>query len=180
MADDTATDDAPVVRFRIESDMAEAAAGLVKVHVTDGYPVEGVSRPEEWLTPPGMLEAWVAEVAGRIVGHVAVGRSNGEDAVALWLRRSGGGEVGTGVLARLFVVPEARKRAVGESLVRAAVEYARSKGMRLVLDVMTKDAAAIRLYTRLGWTELGAAVHTFGEEGQTADALCFVSPPATN
>ncbi len=177
MADHTATDGIPVIRFRIESDIPAAAAGLVKVHATDGYPVEGVSRPEVWLTPPGMLKAWVAEIAGNVVGHVTVSRSNGEEAVSFWLSRSGSDEEKIGVLARLFVIPEARKRAVGEYLVRAAVEYAQSKGMRLVLDVMAKDVAAVRLYTRLGWTELGTAVHTFGEEGQTVDALCFVSPP---
>jgi hypothetical protein len=45
-----------------------------------------------------------------------------------------------------------------------------------VLDVLAKDAAAIRLYRRLGWTELGPVVHEFASGA--VDALCFVSPAA--
>jgi GNAT superfamily N-acetyltransferase len=174
----TAAQDALVIRPRLESDIPQAAAGLVEVHATDGYPVEGVGQAEAWLTPPGLLQAWVAEIAGKVVGHVAVSRSSDEDAVSLWLNRSGSNADQVAVLARLFVVPEARKRAVGERLMRTAVEFAQENGVRLVLDVMTKDAAAIRLYTRLGWTELGHAIHTFGEGRQATEAICFVSPTA--
>jgi GNAT superfamily N-acetyltransferase len=178
MTDGTAAEDGPTIRARVESDIPESAAGLVRVHATDGYPVEGVSRPEAWLTPSGILNAWVAEVAGRIVGHVAVSRPNDEEAVSLWLSQSGTDEEKVGVLARFFVIPEARKKAVGGSLMHAAVDYAQDSGIRLVLDVMAKDTAAIRLYTRLGWTRIGTAVHTFGEGRQTTQAICFVSPPA--
>lgn len=173
-----AAQDAPVIRPRVESDIPQAAAGLVEVHATDGYPVEGVSRPEEWLTPPGFIAAWIAEIEGKIVGHVAISRSNGEEAVSLWLNRSKTEPDKVAVLARLFVVPGARNRTLGENLTCAAVEYAKANGMRLVLDVMAKDTAAIRLYSRLGWMELGSAVHTFGEERQTTEARCFVSPAA--
>lgn len=172
----SAAEDALVIRPRLESDIPRAAAGLVEVHATDGYPVEGVSQPKIWLTPPGLLKAWVAEIAGKVVGHVAVSRSNDEEAVSLWLNQSRSNADKVAVLARLFVVPEARKRAVGERLMRAAVGYAQDNGIRLVLDVMTKDAAAIRLYTRLGWTKLGDAIHTFGEGRQATEAVCFVSP----
>ncbi|MFC1439774.1 GNAT family N-acetyltransferase [Streptacidiphilus sp. N1-10] len=164
-----------VVRPRGESDIPQAAAGLVKVHSTDGYPVEGVSQPEAWLTPPGMLNAWVAEISGSIVGHVAVSSPTGEDAVSMWLDLSHESEDKVGVLARLFVVREARRRAVGESLVLAVMDYARSDGIRLVLDVMVKDSSAIRLYERLGWIRLGTAIHAFGDDQQT-EAICYVSP----
>ncbi|MGY5032565.1 GNAT family N-acetyltransferase [Streptomyces sp. 900116325] len=78
------------------------------------------------------------------------------------------------VLARLFVAREARKASVGESLMRAAMEYTRENRIRLVQDVMKKDVAAIRLYGRLGWQRIGEAVHTFG--GGQIDAVCFVAP----
>lgn len=164
-----------LVRVRRDDDLAEAAAGLAVVHVTDGYPVEGVSDPVGWLSPAGMVGAWVAEVDGRVVGHVAVGRGGaGEVAVRMWVERSGADPDQVGVLARFFVVPEARGLAAGTALVEAATADARARGVRLVLDVLTKDTAAIRLYRRLGWTELGPAVHRFAS-GEV-DALCFVSP----
>ncbi|MEV7143245.1 GNAT family N-acetyltransferase [Streptomyces tauricus] len=165
----------PVIRTRRESDVPGAANALVEVHATDGYPVEGVRDPESWLTPPNVIHAWIAEFHGRTVGHIAISQPNGEDAVTLWLKQGNGSEQKTAVLARLFVVRDVRRMAVGERLVRAASEYAERMGIRLVLDVMAKDVAAIRLYERLGWRKLGRTNHTFGD-GQQAQALCYVSP----
>ena len=164
-----------VIRPRTSADIASAASALVTVHSTDGYPVEGVAQPEEWLSPAGLLAAWVAVFDGRTVGHAAVARPSGEEAVSLWIERSGAGSENVGVLARLFVLPEIRGRSVGESLVRATMEYAGNHGLRLVLDVMTKDRSAIRLYERLGWQQIGNITHHFGER-QAIDALAYVSP----
>ncbi len=57
----------------------------------------------------------------------------------------------------------------------AATRHAEEENLRLVLDVMTKDVAAIRLYERLGWQRLGTTTHTYGE-GQQTEAVCFASP----
>ncbi|MFD5897968.1 GNAT family N-acetyltransferase [Streptomyces sp. NPDC060366] len=164
-----------VVRPRTSADIAQASSALVAVHNADGYPVEGVDDPEAWLSPPGLLGAWVAEAEDRVVGHVAVSRAAGEGAVALWTDRSGASEDAVCVLARLFVLSQVRKRAVGEHLVRAAEKYANDHRLRLVLDVMRKDTSAIRLYRRLGWLEIGTVAHRFGE-GRQQEALAFVSP----
>ncbi|MEU9786151.1 GNAT family N-acetyltransferase [Streptomyces phaeochromogenes] len=169
---------APIIRQRRNADISEAAESLVEVHATDGYPVEGVDQPEAWLTPPGLIQAWVAELDGHIVGHVAISRSNGEEAVSLWLKHGQGIEEKTAVMARLFVIRGARKSSIGERLVGAATEYAEQKGVRLVLDVMAKDMAAIRLYERLGWQKLGPTTHTYGD-GDRTDAVCYVSPMAS-
>ncbi|QMU70500.1 GNAT family N-acetyltransferase [Streptacidiphilus sp. P02-A3a] len=166
-----------LVRRRLDDDLPQAAAGLVRVHARDGYPVEGVDRPEAWLTPKGTLDAWVAVRSRAVVGHVLVSRPADEPAVALWTGRSGEGVDSVAVLARLFVVPEARNMAVGESLIGAAVAHFRGRGIRLVLDVLRKDTAAIRLYTRLGWENIGSAVHPYGV-GKQAEAFGFVAPAA--
>ena len=79
------------------------------------------------------------------------------------------------VLGRLFVLHEARGHALGERLVRTARDHAHEHGRRLVLDVMTKDTAAIRLYERLGWQRIGTTQHTYGH-GRAIDAYCYVSP----
>ncbi|MEU0787497.1 GNAT family N-acetyltransferase [Streptomyces sp. NPDC006173] len=164
-----------IVRPFGDADLPGAAAALVEVHGTDGYPVEGVDQPELWLRSTDVLAAWVAEVSNKIVGHVALMKPRGEDAVSLWIEQSGDAEEHVAVLARLFVIKEARKHAVGEKLMKAAADYARGRDLRLVLDVMTKDAAAIHLYERLGWVKIGEATHRFGD-GQQIDAICFVSP----
>lgn len=166
-----------IVRPFENADLADAAAALTEVHSTDGYPVEGVDHPEAWLRSDDVIAAWVGEIDGAIVGHVAVMRPHGEDAVSLWMQQSGDEEARIAVLARLFVVKAARKNAVGERLMQAAMEYGRERGIRLVLDVMTKDTAAIRLYERLGWREIGRTPHRYGD-GQSIDAVCFVAPQA--
>ncbi|EGG49614.1 putative acetyltransferase [Streptomyces griseoaurantiacus M045] len=44
-----------------------------------------------------------------------------------------------------------------------------------MLDVMAKDAAAIRLYERLGWRQIGETLHHFGDS-RAIPAMCFVAP----
>ena len=57
----------------------------------------------------------------------------------------------------------------------AAQDYAHEHDLRLVLDVMTKDAAAIKLYERLGWRRIGQTEHDNGH-GTTVPAYCYVAP----
>lgn len=166
-----------VVRPFEESDLAEAAAALIEVHATDGYPVEGVEQPEAWLRSDRVVAAWVGELDGAVVGHIAVMSPRGEDAVSMWTQQSGEPEERIAVLARLFVVKAARKHALGEALMRAAMSYGREHRVRLVLDVMTKDTAAMRLYERLGWQAIGRTSHRYGA-GESIDAVCYVSPDA--
>ncbi|RSN91151.1 GNAT family N-acetyltransferase [Streptomyces sp. WAC 05379] len=174
MGRDTPTTEA-IIRPRTDEDVPSAAAALVKVHDTDGYPVEGVNDPETWLTPPDLLAAWVAVLDQRVVGHVALSHPHGEDAVSLWLEQSQDTEGQVAVLARLFVTPEARHGAIGKQLMQAATNHAGEHGRRLVLDVMAKDTAAMRLYERLGWRRIGTAKHTYGA-AQQIEAICYVSP----
>ncbi|WP_329165655.1 GNAT family N-acetyltransferase [Streptomyces sp. NBC_01267] len=165
----------PVIRRREARDLAEAAEVLTAVHESDGYPVEGVEDPQGWLSPGGLLAAWVAESDGHVVGHVAVNSPQSGDEVArLWSEESGANSSQVAVLARLFVASGARKGSAGKHLVDAAVSYARANELRLVLEVLAKDAAAIRLYERLGWQRFGETVHTFA--GERFDAACFVAP----
>jgi ribosomal protein S18 acetylase RimI-like enzyme len=58
---------------------------------------------------------------------------------------------------------------------KAAMSFGQTHDRRLVLDVMAKDAAAIRLYERLGWLGIGETMHHYGA-GQTAHACCCVAP----
>lgn len=173
MTDTTAT---AIVRERADADLPGAAAALVEIHRTDGYPVEGVDNPKAWLTGSTMLGAWVGELDGRIVGHVAISRPQPDDAAAtMWTSTSEGRNDTIAVLGRLFVLDVARGHSLGLRLMQAATEYAHSHGLRLVLDVMTKDAAAIRLYERLGWRRIGTTEHDNGR-GSLVPAICFVSP----
>ncbi|MFI6024169.1 GNAT family N-acetyltransferase [Amycolatopsis magusensis] len=168
------------MRERRAADLEGAAAALVRVYASDGYPVEGVDDPRAWLRPADLLHAWVAEVDGEIVGHAVLTApvdsadgADGADAVRIWREQAPDERVA--VLGRLFVLPEARGYALGERLARAAMEFAEAQGLRLVLDVVDKDVAAIRLYERLGWQRIGTADHRFGD-GRSITAYCYVAP----
>ncbi|WP_405565435.1 GNAT family N-acetyltransferase [Streptomyces sp. NBC_01180] len=102
-------------------------------------------------------------------------RPQGEDAVSLWTEQSDDDAAHVGVLARLFVVKAARKNATGEHLMEAAVRFAQEQNLRLVLDVVTKDVAAMRLYERLAWRKIGEGTHHFGSN-ESIPAACYVSP----
>lgn len=164
-----------VIRERTPADLP-AAAALVEVHRTDGYPVEGVADPTAWLTGNSQIRAWVAELDGDIVGHVAISEPDSADAAPeLWRSHSGQPSIAVAVLGRPFVLPGARGHAAGRRLVDAAQLAASDRGVRPVLDVMTKDAAAIALYERLGWRRIGETSHDDGS-GQVVPAVAYVSP----
>lgn len=156
-------------------DINRAALALVEVHGSDGYPVEGVADPHGWLTGGHVLQAWVADLDGDVVGHVAISEPRDDDAAAqMWVNTPEGAATHPAVLNRLFVTKRARGYAIGTQLLQTATEYAEAMGRRLVLDVMTKDTAAIRLYERLGWRRLGVTEHDSGHG--LVPAFCYVGP----
>lgn len=166
------------VRVRTEADIAGCAHALREVHRVDGYPVEGVADAVGWLWPPGLLQAWVAGDPDEIVGHVAICEPRGEAAVSMLMEQTSLTESEIAVVARLFVVPGARRRSLGQRLASAAFSYAGNHDRRVVFDVMAKDQDAIRLYERLDCMRLGTTSHHFGD-GETVLAYCYAAPPAT-
>ena len=55
----------------------------------------------------------------------------------------------------LFVVPRARERGLGSSLLEAAIAQARVRGCRVIgLNTNEQNAEALRLYTRAGFSAL--------------------------
>jgi GNAT superfamily N-acetyltransferase len=155
------------VRPRTDADLDRCAAILVRVHGVDGYPVEGVADPQARLQPGRLVAAWVAEIEGEVVGHVAVADPSGGDRVEVGRLAPGLECEPFGLLCRLFVAPEARGAGAGRRLVETAMVRARARGVPLVLDVMVKDRGAIRLYERLGWRHIGDSVHHGGPAGET-------------
>lgn len=58
-------------------------------------------------------------------------------------------------VAKVLVHSSARRRGIGEALMRAAEEEARKAGRNLLCLDTDEFGAARRLYNRLGWTEVG-------------------------
>ena len=112
-----------LVRPRRESDIHACAQALIEVHAFDGYPVEGISDPEAWLRPPGMIAAWVAELDGAVMGHALVTEPHAGDAApVLWAQRRLADRLVVG--GRLFVHPAARGRSLARQLFARVMTYA--------------------------------------------------------
>lgn len=148
---------------------------LAEVHEQDGYPVNWPDHPGEWLAQPSLLAAWVAELDGRVVGHIGLSRSGaGDVAPGLWSRREGVGLGATVVVNRLFVAPSARGHGIGALLMAQAVGEAQDRSLHPVLDVVASDTAAAALYERLGW-ELLATVEQQWSPEQTVAIRCYAA-----
>lgn len=148
---------------------------LAEVHQRDGYPVNWPDQPVEWLSHASVWGAWVAELDGRVVGHVSLSRSgDGDLAPGLWSDRSGASRELTAVVSRLFVAPQARGHGFGALLIGRAMEEARGRGLHPVLDVVASDTAAAALYERLGW-ELMATVERRWGPSQLVAVRCYAA-----
>ncbi|MFJ4974929.1 GNAT family N-acetyltransferase [Streptomyces coeruleorubidus] len=149
---------------------------LAEVHARDGYPVNWPDQPGEWLSRGPLLGSWVAELEGRLVGHVGLSQgSDGDLAPMLWSERNGAPRGMTAVISRLFVAPQARGHRIGALLIGRAVEEAQRRGLHPVLDVVASDTAAAALYERLGW-ELMATVEQQWSPHQTVAIRCYAAP----
>ncbi|MER6423901.1 GNAT family N-acetyltransferase [Streptomyces sp. NPDC001137] len=166
----------PRIRRRTDHDLERCVEILAAVHRHSGYPVNWPARPADWLTPRSQLEAWVVELDGRVVGHLSLSWATEVDAAAgAWGARAGVGLEATAVVGRLFVAPDARGQGLGAELLDRAVEEARARGLRPVLDVVDSHSAATALYERLGWQLLDVVQQRWGPD-QVVSLRCYAAP----
>ena len=88
-----------------------------------------------------------------MVGHVAANLRSHE-AVTKVVREAGITDE-IAVVARLLVDPAVRRRGIGEMLLAEATRYIASLGRAPVLDVVESARAAVSLYRRVGWRQIG-------------------------
>ncbi|MGK5671659.1 GNAT family N-acetyltransferase [Micromonospora sp. URMC 106] len=168
-------DVAPSVRQRTDRDLSDCVRVLAEVHERDGYPVNWPDFPDTWLTPPSLIASWVAELDGRVAGHIGLSRSNAGDAAPeLWGARAGVSIDATAVVNRLFVAPSARGHGIGALLMAQAVREAQDRGLHPVLDVVASDTAAAALYERLGWQLLATVEQQWSPEQKVA-VRCYAA-----
>jgi GNAT superfamily N-acetyltransferase len=146
------------IRVREKEDVPRCVAVLRQVHQVSGYPSGWPEDPGGWLTPVGLMAAWVAEHDGLIAGHVALVR--GARAPCL-LRATGRDPDQLGGVARLFVGPAARRQGTARALLETATADAWARGLQPVLDVVDDSRPAIALYERSGWRLVGTQTATW-------------------
>ncbi|MFI8933273.1 GNAT family N-acetyltransferase [Streptomyces sp. NPDC053474] len=163
------------VRQRADRDLDDCARVLAEVHARDGYPVNWPASPGAWLTPSSLIASWVAELEGRVAGHIGLSRSGAGDAApGLWSARAGVSTDATAVVSRLFVAPWARGHGIGALLLARAATEAQDRGLHPVLDVVASDTAATVLYERLGWQLLATVEQEWSPEQRVA-VRCYAA-----
>ncbi|GAA4711286.1 GNAT family N-acetyltransferase [Nocardioides conyzicola] len=143
-----------IIRERRAEDVPVLAQVLAEQQAATQYPVRWpLPLPvEDFLVRPGEERAWVAEVDGRVVGHVAVYALGGH------LREHFVAATGTEELAELavlFVGSDAIGTGVGGRLHDTAVDWIIASGRQPVLDVVPVHDRAVEVYRHRGWTVVG-------------------------
>jgi GNAT superfamily N-acetyltransferase len=115
----------------------------------------GSTFAEEEARP---LDSWAARLSAAAVSgqdHPLIAQWDGAPAGLVWAKVDGG-DASVVNIYQMWVAPEARGRGVAAVLLRAAVNWARSKNARAVqLGVTCGNSAAVRLYQREGFENIG-------------------------
>ncbi len=165
-----------MIRPRTSDDLDDCAAIAADVHDVDGYPsFLGDDTLLTFITPPDALGAWVAIDDDHVVGHVVLRPRSAPGSVTLAARELGVSSKQLGFVARLLVAPTARRRGVARLLVEHVVHEAHHRNLHAVLDVVTRDHAAIALYDASGWRKLGSHTMTL-RSGGSLDLVVYAAP----
>lgn len=163
-----------LVRPRRPEDLPDCVSVIADTHRTSAYPATWPKDPGGWLSPAGLLDAWVAEVDGRIVGHSVLGEAT-DQTVRLWSERTGLPLSTAGEVKRLCVTSAARGHSIGRLLLATTAKAAVERGLHPVLGVLDNCVDAIALYERLGWTRLASEDFVLGD-GRTSVIHVYAAP----
>lgn len=166
-----------IVRPRNDGDLdiCERVARLVQE--LDGYPALLSDGLRDFVEGRGFYDAWVAEVDREVVGQVLLRPRTSPKVMEMLRQATGLADDRFGVIARLFVSPAMRRRGIGRALMTTATAAAVSRGLVPVLDVVTKNKAAIALYESMGWVRVGTAAVQF-QDGPVLDEVVYVGHDA--
>ena len=145
------------IRSRAPGDMPALKTLVEAVYRDDGYPPwmpNGDSL--NFLVSTDALAAWVATDRQHVVGHVALHSRSATSVVDLATRELGLQHHECGIIARLLVAKEARRRGLGARLLGLATQECRRLGLVPILDVSDEFTPAVSLYEDCGWRRLGA------------------------
>jgi GNAT superfamily N-acetyltransferase len=163
------------LRRRRDHDLGAAARLLRVVSNEDGYPSTCPEHPRAWLADVGVLDAWVVERQGELLGHVAVSRVGTDPVSALrWREVMGRDPSDLGGVSRMYVRARVRREGIGSALLDAAVTDIRRRGLVPVLDVVSVNDAAVRLYEDRGWRLVG--MFPWGDRAERQQLFYYAAP----
>lgn len=164
--------EATTIRAREPSDIPVLINILQAVYDLTAYPVDGPASFPARFTSPNALHSLVATYNGEIAGHAEVQDASKHPPV---ITESLQPISDYAAFVSLFVDPKIQGKGIGARLVEEAVAWGKGEGKRLVLIVLEKDEAAIRMYERMGW-EKGNEYPYETKDGRKYQATMYISP----
>ena len=163
------------VRLREPSDVAELTAILTTVYEFTKYPVDGPSSFPSRFQSKNALTSIVALYNGALVGHAELQDTSGLNPTVVAFLQSQEPLTSFAALVTLFVDPKVQGKGIGARLVSEAMERGRQARKRLVLVVLDKDTAAIRMYEKMGW-QRGVEYFYETKQGVKYRAFTYLAP----
>lgn len=165
------------VRRRRPKDLPACARLLRVVHGEDGYPARWMEPPRAWLEADDVLDAWVIERQGEILGHVAISTVGmGEVSAFRWREMTGQDPAELAGVTRLFVRPRVRRQGIGKALLDVATHEIQARGLSPVADVVAASRETMALYEDDGWQLL--AMDPWRERPEDLRVWCYRVRPA--
>ncbi|MCA5893472.1 GNAT family N-acetyltransferase [Isoptericola sp. NEAU-Y5] len=175
----TAPAPAVVLRGRTADDLPALVEALEAQQPASGYPHRWpLPYPvEQFVVREDEERAWVAEMAGRAVGHVSVTTVPDDRYGAIWSAGAGRPVAELGCVSVLFLGPQAQGRGIGGALLDVAVAHLRAQRRTPVLDVDDRDGVAHAVYVHRGWRVVGEARFDWQHEGAPPARLLVLPDP---
>lgn len=147
----SADDPVSLVRPRRARDVGASTRLLGVVYCADHYPDRLPGSAHAWLVRD-VLDAWVAERHGQVLGHVATVRV-GTDPLSAgrWREITGLSPSDLLGVSRFFVRRTERGKGIGTALLAVAAADARAHGLVPVLETVSESRTAIPTLRDAGW-----------------------------
>ena len=156
----TSLTDVPlVVRPRAAADVPSLCELLMRQQPLTRYPYRNpLPFPvEDFVVRPGELGAWVAELepGSGPVGHVSLVEVGEHPLGPRWAEAVGRPVADLAAVSVLVVDPEVTGQGLGRALLDSCEQGARDLGRVPVLEVLSLQERAARMYAARGWRAIG-------------------------
>jgi GNAT superfamily N-acetyltransferase len=166
------------VRPREAGDVAPLCELVMRQQPLTQYPFRNPLPVEQFLVRPGELGAWVAELEpGTPVGHVSLVEVGDHHLGPEWAAAVDRPVADLAAVSVLVVDPEVNGRGIGSALLDACEQHARDLGRVPVLEVLSLQERAARMYAARGWRAIGRARPDWLPPGVELEVTLMVLDP---
>ena len=164
------------IRPRRDSDVASCARVLRGISSGGRYPLPRPASDRAWLYDD-VLDAWVADRRGLVLGHIALAYVGTASPSALrWREVTGRPTSELAAVSRFFVRMPERGQGIGTALLATAARHAHASGLLPVVEIVGAGRDGVPIFEHNGWRRAGRS--PYGRRGDDRTTYLYVKPPA--